>query len=396
MIEVERDGRREKLPNVEAIAARSRRAAAAARQRPRREQEHRARRRATAFAASVKTDGGSCRQAARRLCIPPRTLSGWCCRQRRGEMTCQSRGRPCKESPFQKRLAVAEFLRDTGPDIGIPALRVAFPNVPPCELTDLRLDYWQVYRDHNRVVLEELTWNSPGRVWAMDHAKPPEPVDGIYPAMFAVCDLASGMELDWLPVPDETAVTTRDALVALFVEYGPPLVLKSDNGSAFKGDVVSLLDDWQVTPLPSPPKTPRYNGSREAGIGGLKNRTRHQAALAGHPGIWTSDDTEAARRQTNEFHYPNGHNQPTAQDAWQSRVPIHHTERKRFHLTVERIRSQMQETMDPTSREFLTAADQAAIHRRVVRQALVELGILSTTWRSITLPIKPTKLARIS
>ncbi len=117
---------------------------------------------------------------------------------------------------------------------------------------------------------------------------------------------------------------------------------------------------------------------------------------SGHPGIWTSDDIEAARRQTNEFHYPNGHNQPIALEVWQSRTPIDHDERERFHLTVERIRSQMQETMDPTSRESLTAADQAAIHRRVVRQALVELGILSTIWRSITLPIKLRKCARIS
>lgn len=396
MIEVERDGRREKLPDVGAIAARSRRVVGAMRQRPRREQEHQARRQALDFAASVKAEACSCRQAARRLCMRPRTLSDWCCRQRRGQMTCRPRGRPSKESPFQKRLAVAEFLRDTGPDIGIPAMRVAFPDVPPCELADLRLDYWQTYRRHNRVVLEQLTWNSPGRVWAMDHAKPPKPVDGVYPAMFAVRDLASGMELDWLPVPDETATTTRDALLALFVQHGPPLVLKSDNGSAFKGDVLALLHSWQVTPLPSPPETPRYNGSREAGIGALKNRTRHQAALAGHPGFWTSDDTETARRQTNELHYPNGPSQPTARDIWQSRAPIHRAERERFHLTVQRFRSQIQEAMDPTSRESLTAADQAAIHRRVVRQALVELGILSTKWRSITLPIKPKKLARIS
>ena len=180
------------------------------------------------------------------------------------------------------------------------------------------------------------------------------------------------------------------------MEYGPPLVPKSDNGSAFKGEVVTLLNDWRVAPLPSPAETPRYNGSCEAGIGGLKNRTRHQAALAGHPGTWTSDDTEAARRYTNEYHYPNGHHQPNALEVWQSRSPIHHTERERFLLTVERIRSQMEETMDPSSRESLTAADRAAIHRRVVRQALVELGILSINWRSISLPIKPRKCARIS
>jgi hypothetical protein len=389
------DGKRQKLPDVQALAVQSRRAESTARQRPRREREHEARRRAAGFAASVKPEGCSCRQAARWLCIPPRTLSHWCCRQQTDE-TCRPRGRPCKESPFEKRLAVAELLRDTGPGVGVPSLRVAFPQMPPCELTDLRRRYWQTYRHHNRIALEELTWHAPGRVWAMDHAKAPQPVDGLYPSLFAVRDLASGMTLDWLPVPDETAATTRDALVALFREFGPPLVLKSDNGSAFKAEVRALLDDWRVIPLPSPPRTPRYNGSCEAGIGGLKTRTHHQAALAGHPGIWTSEDTEAARRAGNEFRYPDGHQQPPPLVIWESRVPIEPEERQRIRLTVERIRSEIHQSMDPVSRSSLTAADQAAIHRRVVRQALVELGILSTIWRSITLPLKPKKWARIS
>ena len=69
--------------------------------------------------------------------------------------------------------------------------------------------------------------------------------------------------------------------------------------------------------------------------------------------------------------------------------------RERLHLTVQRVRSQMKETVDPVSRESLTAADQAAIHRRVVPRTLVEIGIVSTTWRSVILPIKPRKLARI-
>jgi len=392
---VERDGRRVKLPKAEAFAARSRRTAAVARQRPRREREQQARQHAAAFADFMRAEGGSCCQAARRLCLSPRTLSEWCCSQRKSEKACDPRGRPCKESPFQIRLGVVEFLRDTGPGIGIPTLRATFPKVPPCELIDLRLDYWRVYRDHNRVVLQELTWNFPGRVWAMDHAKPPQPVDGIYRAMFSVRDMASGMALDWFPVPDETATTTRDALLALFVEFGPPLVLKSDNGSAFKAEVLDLLADWHIIPLASPPVTPSYNGSCEAGIGGLKTRTRHQAALAGHPGLWTCEDTEAAQRQTNEFHYPNGHNRPTALEVWQSRTLIDQAERERIYLTVERIRSQINQTMDPRSRESLTAADEAAIHRRVVRQALVELGILSVTWRSITLPLKPKKWAKI-
>jgi hypothetical protein len=393
VIEVESDGKRCKLPDVNTLAARSRRDVADARQRPRREQEHHARCRAVDFAAAMKTDGFSCCQAAKQLRIRPRTLAHWCCRRQRGQMTGRCRGRPCRQSPFAKRLVVAEFLREMGPRIGIPTIRRNFPDMPPCELIDLRHDYWSVYRQHNRIVHELLTWHRPGRVWAMDHSKPPNSVDGIYATMFAVRDLASGMELDWIPVPDETAKTTRDALLALFVEFGPPLVLKSDNGGAFKADVIELLADWRVVPLLSPPMTPRYNGSREAGIGGLKTHTHWQAAAFGHPGFWTSEDAEAARQHANET--PRAHNQPTPEEIWQARTPIDTAERDGFLLTVERVRSQMEETMDPLSQESLTAADKAANERRVIRQALVELGILSTEWRSISLPIKPRKRARI-
>jgi hypothetical protein len=42
---------------------------------------------------------------------------------------------------------------------------------------------------------------------------------------------------------------------------GPPLVLKSDNGSAFASQEVQLLlDRNSVIPLFSPPYWPRYNG----------------------------------------------------------------------------------------------------------------------------------------
>ena len=117
MIEVELDGKHVKLPDVEAISSRSRRDMADARQRPRRKQEHGARCRATAFAAFMEGEGRSCRQAAKRLNLCPRTLADWCCRERRGEMQHRCRGRPCKESPFQSRLAACEFLRDTAPYI---------------------------------------------------------------------------------------------------------------------------------------------------------------------------------------------------------------------------------------------------------------------------------------
>src|SRR5262249_52130608 len=79
-----------------------------------------------------------------------------------------------------------------------------------------------------------------------------------------------------------TAVEVTGALTSLFVQHGPPLVLKSDNGSAFGAGVVQeLLAGVGVIPLFSPPYWPRDNGSIEAGIGAMKSRTERQGERAG-------------------------------------------------------------------------------------------------------------------
>ena len=67
-----------------------------------------------------------------------------------------------------------------------------------------------------------------------------------------------------------------------------------------------------------------------------------------------------------------------------------------FHLAVERALHEQQQKRPCDSEVPLPAAAQAAEHRRAVRQALVELGILTTEWRSISLPIKSRKSAKIS
>jgi len=111
-------------------------------------------------------------------------------------------------------------------------------------------------------------------------------------------------------------------------------------------------------------------------------------------GATRSDDAEAGRRHANELSGQPG--RPTALEIWKSRSPIHAAERENFLLTLDTFRSPMKEAMNPESQDPLTQAELAAIERRVVRQALVELGILSTNWRSLTLPMKPRKCARIS
>ena len=64
-------------------------------------------------------------------------------------------------------------------------------------------------------------------------------------------------------------------LAGLLAALGPPLVLKSDNGSAFGEDrgrvPVAQLRRLQAV---SPPRTPNYNGAMKAGIGSLKAQDR--------------------------------------------------------------------------------------------------------------------------
>lgn len=186
---------------------------------------------------------------------------------------------------------------------GIPTLRAAFPQMPRCELVDLRRHYWEVCREQNRVATEGLAG--------------------------------------------------RRATIAA---TNTPL-------------------QWEL-------------------------RGRHRRTEASHPVPGRSGGTSGpvdvgGRRGGNEFHYPDDHSRPMPLDLWQGRTPIDSAERKNIHLTIQRIRSPIHASLESASTEPSTAARRAAIYRRVVRQALLELGILSTTWRLITLPLKPKKWAKI-
>ena len=173
-------------------------------------------------------------------------------------------------------LALIELV---GPHIGVPTLQSLFQTMPRREIQDLLRRFRRVWRRRRRRLLHILHWRRPGTVWAIDFAEPPLSVDGRFDRLLAVRDLASGMQLLWLPVADETARTAIAGLEALFRQHGAPLVLKSDNGSAFiAGAFAKFLVRWRVWHLRSPPECPEYNGACEAGIGSMKTRTYHEAA----------------------------------------------------------------------------------------------------------------------
>lgn len=372
--------------NLHLLAMVNRSALSAAAQSARRQQEHHARCCAVGFAS---LPAGSASQAARRLGLRRRTLSHW-----RQGASCQQRGRPCKQSPYADRYAVLEVMQAIGPHVGLPTLRGLFPEMPRSELLDLQRDYRNCHRRQRRLLIDRLTWHGAGQVWAMDHAEPPAAIDGAFPAIFAVRDLASGMQLAWSPVHDETAETMLPLLQALFDRHGAPLVLKSDNGSAFISESTRrLLAAQSVVHLLSPPALPAYNGSCEAGIGAMKLRTTIHAATTGAPNQWTADDLEAARRQAHEVHR-SADCAPTAADRWRERTLIAPSQRQSFRHTIDRRRAAIiASTLRRTS--CTSATEEATITRIAIRHALVEHGLLTLNRRSIPLPIKSNNLAKI-
>jgi transposase InsO family protein len=295
-------------------------------------------------------------------------------------------GRPVVRSPRDERNEVIHFLDEFGPQVGVPTLRECFPAMSRAELDDFLKRYRRVWREQHREPLHILQWPIAGRVWAIDFTEPPTPIDGVHGYLLAVRDLATGMPLLWRPCDAATAANAAGALAGLFVEHGPPLVLKSDNGSHFTGgDFPALLVAHRVEHLLSPPHWPRYNGAVEAGIHALKDRTAARAARAGHPGSWTWDDTAGALVEAAELARPHGRNGPSPVASWQARIPILADERATFAATVER------QIACETPVEGVWSEREMA--RVAIRHALEECGYLQYRRRRILPPISGPKVA---
>jgi transposase InsO family protein len=222
----------------------------------------------------------------------------------------------------------------------------------------------------------------------MDFTFPPRPIERRFRRLLLVRDLGSGRVLLALACPGEGAAYAVPALRALFLRFGAPLVLKSDNGSAFiSGEMEELLKEFGVTALLSPARTPRYNGGCEAGIGSLKVRVQHITAWAGRPGDWTLDDVEWARCETNELGRPRGRWRPTPDEAFAARRPITERERKDFR---ERVDWYLDDEADRGVLRVdgrLGRARLAVATRAAVARVLVESGLLEIRTRPIPQPI---------
>ena len=364
----------------------------AAEQHDQRANEQAVRRRAADVGRHLLDFGWLWRDVADLFHVAGRTLRHWCHDLLDRLRSACPLGRPRLRSSRDLRNEVIHFLDEFGPGLGVPTLRECFPAMSRAELGELLNRYRRVWRERHRVPLRVLHWPVPGRVWAIDYAQPPQPINGVDAALLAVRDLASGLQLLWQPVEAAIGDQAAGALKSLFAAYGPPLVLKSDNGSHFTGSAVQdLLAAHHVECLLSPPHWPRYNGSIEAGIGALKTRTEARAARAGHPGCWTWDDTAGALLEANTLSH-DGNKSHTPEQAWQLRYPIVAAERDAFVASVQA--QLLQQSACEASGNGVWSDREMA--RKAIRLSLEERGYLHYTRRRILPPIPRPKAARIT
>jgi transposase InsO family protein len=94
--------------------------------------------------------------------------------------------------------------------------------------------------------------------------------------LLAVQDEHSRRKLNWdLADGPATSRDVRRYLERAFKKYGPPLVLKHDGDGIFHTpEVSSLLAEYQVLDLTSPPGYPGYNGKQERSMRDIKSYER--------------------------------------------------------------------------------------------------------------------------
>lgn len=256
-------------------------------------------------------------------------------------------------------------MRFDGPHVAIATLHAWCPAASRRAITAWRRREWQRQRRRSRV----LRWTQSGRVWAMDFSDAPHPIDGEYGALLHVRDLASHYHLAALPVSRLSSRAACGLVRALCATAAAPLVLKVDNGSAFRSrQLRAWADAAGTTLLYSPPRTPRYNGAIEGSIGALTTRAHHGAVLADHAEYWTCADVEAARVAANLS--VARRSQPTPWQRWQQSSAITAAERRRFRTHCAAVAS------------TITGVNRAVQQRAAIVDTLQRLRYVSITRRA--------------
>jgi hypothetical protein len=350
----------------------------------RRWNEREFRKRSVEFSHDARDCGWSTAETAAVLGLPPRTLWHWSRRWGTDGLALHPRGRPVQLASAERQAGVAGFLDRHGPSISLATLRAEYPDLARAELAGLRADWRALWCRAHTQERCRLDWLLPGAVWAIDFAHPPHRIDGVFPAILNVRDLASRQQLLWLAVEHEDAATVVAALAGLVATHGAPLVLKCDNGAAFRAHRTKcFLLEQEVFTLYSPPYCARYNGGCERANRTLKEWTEHIATQAGRAGFWTSDDLLAARLRANRLSRPWGPRGPTPEESWTARgvLPLDTRENMWQYLRSGIATVLQQRELDPSVP--LPHYTQAEIERIAAQPLLEQLGLLQVTRRRI-------------
>jgi len=277
----------------------------------------------------------------------------------------------------------------------VDVLCEAHPELSRGAITEIKRDYVEWYKKEYSKDIQKLVWRRPGTVWAMDFGDFPNLVAGLYRHFLPVKDLASTALLEVFNTRDEKAQTVKKLLEFLFDFYGPPLVIKSDNGSGFiESELRTFIESRGVKLLLSPARLPQYNGGAESGVGSVKNHAFDHALATGDPCEWTLDDIYAAKLRCNETRRSDGR---IPRELLENCAPITEEERKAFLVCYEKHEKTGRRRFDfPEEGELPNREDQNQIDRYALREALVECGYLSFQRRRITPSIRKRNRARIS
>jgi transposase InsO family protein len=324
---------------------------------------------------TVQARGVPLAAVTRRLRLSERTVRRW--RTQPPRLRPARRGRRPQWATRVQRNEVYQFLRPRGTSTPLAAVRAAFPKMRRDDLKDLVRRFRRLQRRKAQRHRSRLEWLRPGTVWAADFKECPEPIEGRYGWIFSVKDLASRYQLVWLPVKVADGNLVRAIFARLFAEHGVPLVMKMDNGGPFRDDDTKrLLAEYDVVPLFSPKRRPRYNGGVERANGQVSGYQHAVAEFRGRRAGPTREDAETARQFANDLAHPSGWLGPTAGQLWAAREPITAATRSAFLATVAAHRSEVRAEWQFAADAELTHGEAAAVDRHAIRDALVEHGLL--------------------
>jgi len=345
--------------------------------------------------AILKKRGGGPRlrrDVAKMIGVHERTIARWQRRVRAGKPVYEKRGRKADDVPRARRQQLIEAMIRLGPYAGVPTLRAVFTDVPYRRIGWMKRRLMRVVIRRWRWYRKKLIWLCSGATWAMDFTKPKARLGHGGDRLFLVRDLGSGAQLAAVACKGEKGRTARMVLLALFALFGAPLVLKQDNGSAFRAhETQALLTEHDVTPLASPPYTPQYNGACERSGGTYKRRVEHIAFMAGHTGVWLPQNLDEALLVANTTARPWGANGPTPAEAFAARRAVTQRERRAFNETMRREIERGLKTFKERNARMPTCLRRASIDRKAIQTALCEHGYLKFRRGRLSTPISAWK-----